>query len=96
MANHVHNTAHDTTGLRAGASGARSRMVWPGVSHDTKFVSWLGATVCVSIWRSKAAIQRWDTAAACCDTACYTVERARDTTRSARYKGLCCDTNFLS
>ena len=59
-------------------------MVMPGVSRDTKIVSWLGATICVTIWRSRVAIQTCDTIAACYDTACDTVGRTRDTTRSAR------------
>ena len=58
-------------------------MAWPGVSRNTKILSWLGATVCVAIWHSRAAIQRCDMAAACCDTACYTARRAHDTTHIA-------------
>ena len=54
------------------------------MSRNTKIVSWLGATVCVAIWCSRAAIQRCDMAAACCDTACYTARRARDTAHIAR------------
>ena len=47
-----------------------------GESQYKKIISWLGATVCVAIWRSRAAIQR-------CDTACETVGHACDTARSA-------------
>ena len=68
---------------RGACGSSRVPMAWPGVSCDTKIVSWLGATVCVAIWRSKAAVQCCDTAAACCDTACDTAGRVRDTARSA-------------
>ena len=56
-------------------------MAWPGVSRDTKIVSWLGATVCVSLWHSGAAIQR-------CDTICDTVGRACNMARNASGMGL--------
>ena len=56
-------------------------MAWPMVSRDTKIVSWLGATVCVAIWRSRDAIQRCDMAAACCDTAYDMAGRMGDTER---------------
>ena len=77
-----------TTRLATGESGVRVRMAWPGVSRNTKIVSCLGATVCVSLWRSGAAIQPCDTAAACCYTACDTVRRALNTERNARGMGL--------
>ena len=64
----------DMAGLRA---AARARMAWPGVSLDTKIILWLGATVCVAIWRSRAAIQR-----------CDTVGRASDMASNARCVGL--------
>ena len=39
-----HDTTYYTAGLRAGCAVARARMAWPGVSRDTKTVSWLGTT----------------------------------------------------
>ena len=77
------------------ARGACGLMAWPGVSRNTKIVSWLGETICVAIWRSKAAIQRCNTAAACCDMACDTAGQARDKARSARQE-LGHDTVFVS
>ena len=48
--------SHDTVDCIVTQGAQQARMAWPGVSRDTKIVSWLGATVCVAIWRSKATI----------------------------------------
>ena len=59
---------------------------WPGhgVSRDTNFVSWLGATVCVAIWRNRAAIR--------CSSALQhgvgTLRHARQRTRHGARQGL--------
>ena len=83
MAKRPSDTAprHGQQGPRYGrpASRGEARMAWPGLSRDTKIVSWLGAAVCVAIWRNKDAIKRCDMEVECCDTAYDTVGGAYDT-----------------